>query len=74
MLSQQFKQQFTKPKLLEIYTDAYERHIKEVAKMKQLITEVSQSIVNDLGAPAFEVTYDLTDEMRTMLDEQRKKL
>ena len=73
-ITEQFRQQYSNPQLLETYIKAYKVHKKEMLKFKALITQLSGSIVPDLDQPDVELTYDVTEEMKKLLLQAKDKI
>ncbi len=57
--------------MIDIYTAAYKFHRQEAEKFKAMLSQLSGNLVPDLDKPDIEMTYDITEEMKKLL--QMKK-
>ena len=48
--------------------------VERVAKLKAMLTQLSDSIVADLDKPEITVTYDITDEMKKLLLKKQEEM
>ena len=70
-LSREFKKDVNDPKLAQTYKRAYEFHMAEAARYKDMLNDIAKSITIDLDKPNESYDTDMAEHMKKKL--QKKK-
>ena len=74
LLSREFNKDVTDPKLAKLYIRAYEFHMSEAARYKEILGDIAKSLTTELDRPKAKIDPDMIQFMKGSLQKKKDNL
>ena len=74
LLSREFNKDVTDPKLAKLYRRAYEFHMAEAARYKEILGDIAKSLTTELDRPKAKIDPDMIQFMKGSLQKKKDNL